>query len=116
MLNHVTGQSPFTRPSELNVPITILPRPDFENCFENTFAAVEIHPGDIIVADIDGVVCVPPELASSVLDSCRYSKQVDEKCMRDIQQGRSVQEVCGNGIFYVLAKIILRPFITGARP
>ncbi|CAE6416076.1 unnamed protein product [Rhizoctonia solani] len=86
------GQSPFTRPSELNVPVTILPRPDFEGAFENTFSAVEVHPGDIIVADIDGVVCIPPELLASVIDSCRYSKQVDEKCMIDIQQGRSIQE------------------------
>jgi hypothetical protein len=93
MLIQIAGQSPFTRPSELNVPITILPRPDFENCFENTFSAVEIHPGDIIVADIDGVVCVPPELLVRVLDNCRYSRHVDEKCMMDIQQGRSVQEV-----------------------
>lgn len=86
------GQSPFTRPSALNVPITILPRPDFETCYENTFSAVEIHPGDLIVADIDGVVCVPPELIESVLDECRYSKVVDEKCMIDIQSGRSIQE------------------------
>jgi len=86
------GQSPFTRPSELNVPITILPRPDFETCYENTFAAVEIHPGDIIVADIDGVVCIPPELLENVVDGCRYSKAVDEKCMIDIQSGRSIQE------------------------
>ncbi|ELU39306.1 demethylmenaquinone methyltransferase domain-containing protein [Rhizoctonia solani AG-1 IA] len=83
------GQSPFTRPSELNVPVTILPRSDFENAFENTFSAVEVHPGDIIVADIDGVVCIPRELLANVIDSCRYSKQVDEKCMIDIQQGRS---------------------------
>ncbi|KAG8728064.1 hypothetical protein FRC12_022041 [Ceratobasidium sp. 428] len=86
------GQSPFTRPSELNVPITILPRPDFETCYENTFAAVEIYPGDLIVADIDGVVCVPPELLENVVDSCRYSKAVDEKCMIDIQSGRGIQE------------------------
>lgn len=86
------GQSPFTRPSELNVPITILPRPDFETYYENTFAAVEVHPGDYIVADIDGVVCIPPELLNSVLDGCRYSRAVDEKCMIDIQGGRSVQE------------------------
>ncbi|KAG9127965.1 hypothetical protein FRC07_006982 [Ceratobasidium sp. 392] len=86
------GQSPFTRPSELNVPITILPRPDFETCYENTFAAVEIHPGDYIVADVDGVVCVPPEFVENVVDGCRYSKAVDEKCMMDIQSGRSIQE------------------------
>ncbi|KAG8747126.1 hypothetical protein FRC10_002175 [Ceratobasidium sp. 414] len=66
---------------------------DFETCYENTFAAVEIHPGDIIVADIDGVVCVPPELLENVVDGCRYSKAVDEKCMIDIQSGRSIQEV-----------------------
>ncbi|CAE7072141.1 unnamed protein product [Rhizoctonia solani] len=86
------GQSPFTRPSELNVPVTILPRPDFEGAFENTFSAVEVHPGDIIVADIDGVVSIPPELIARVIDTCRYSKQVDERCMIDIQQGRSIQE------------------------
>jgi hypothetical protein len=28
-----------------------------------------------------------------VLDGCRYSRMVDEKCMIDIQSGRGVQEV-----------------------
>ncbi|KEP51016.1 putative ATP-dependent rRNA helicase RRP3 [Rhizoctonia solani 123E] len=73
------GQSAFAHPSEANGSITINPRTDLEDCFENGFSAVKIHPGDIIVADRDGVVCVPPELARRIFDICRYTRQMNER-------------------------------------
>ncbi|KAJ1302945.1 hypothetical protein OPQ81_003239 [Rhizoctonia solani] len=75
------GQPAPAHPSEMNGPVTIQPRTDLEDCFENGFSAVRIHPGDIIVADRDGVVCIPPELARRVFDICRYTRQMNERQM-----------------------------------
>ncbi|KAH7339117.1 RraA-like protein [Rhizoctonia solani] len=76
------GQSSFAHPSEANGPIAIYPRTDLDDCFENGFSAVKIHPGDVVVADRDGVVCIPPELARRVFDICRYTRQMNERQMQ----------------------------------
>ncbi|KAH9892778.1 RraA-like protein [Cubamyces lactineus] len=81
------GQSPFTRPSEVNVPIVI--RPDVS---EEDFPAVLVSPGDWIVADEDGVVCVPTALADAVITLATTGREVDERCMQDIKAGKGVQE------------------------
>ena len=46
------GQSPFTRPSAINVPLTIFPEG------VGKFPDVTIHPGNWMIANGDGVVCV----------------------------------------------------------
>ncbi|CAE6489759.1 unnamed protein product [Rhizoctonia solani] len=73
------GPTASVNPTEANGPITIYPRTDLDDCFENGFSAVRIHPGDIIVADRDGVVCIPPELARRAFDICRYTRQMNER-------------------------------------
>src|SRR5258708_7536421 len=50
------GQSTFTRPSAINVPLTIFAE---GAC---NFHGVVIYPGDWMIADEDGVVCVPNAL------------------------------------------------------
>ena len=55
------GQSPFTRPSAVNVPVTIAPEGT------DAFPALEVQPGDWMLADQDGVVCVPRDLVSKVV-------------------------------------------------
>lgn len=80
------GQSPFTRPSELGVTLSITPVPD-----GGAFPAVEIRSGDFIVADRDGVVCVPVEQVPAVLEKAAKGREVESRCMEDIKAGRGVQ-------------------------
>lgn len=81
------GQSPFTRPSAINVPLVITaPSP-----VADSFPAVTVHPGDWIVADEDGVVCVPKDLESHVIELATRGREIDDRCMQDIKAGKGVQ-------------------------
>lgn len=51
-----------------------------------------IHPGDILVADINGVVCIPQSLAEQALDLIQSQVDADEKVAADIENGRTVAE------------------------
>ncbi|EPQ57202.1 RraA-like protein [Gloeophyllum trabeum ATCC 11539] len=77
------GQSPFTRPSQVNVPVTIHS--------ESAFPALTVNPGDIMVADEDGVVCVPQGDVQKVLELAARGREVDAKCLADIKAGKGVQ-------------------------
>lgn len=81
------GQSPFTRPSSINIPITVCP----QGSGASTFPAVTVQPGDWIVADEDGVVCVPKALESQVLELATKGREIDARCMVDIRAGLGVQ-------------------------
>jgi len=81
------GQSPWTRPSAINVPLTIKPQgPGAES-----FPAVTVNPGDWLVADEDGVVCVPQDLVDKVVELATKGRDVDTLCMRDIKAGLGIQ-------------------------
>ncbi|KAI0744205.1 RraA-like protein [Daedaleopsis nitida] len=82
------GQSPFTRPSEVNVPV-LIPAPDVS---EEEFPGVRVEPGDWVVADEDGVVCVPAGRAEEVIGLAAKGRDIDERCMADIKAGKGVQE------------------------
>lgn len=79
------GQSPFTRPSAINIPVEIVPDPN------TTFPSAKVNPGDWIIADEDGVVCVPKELETSVAELAAKLRAIDEKCMADIKEGKGVK-------------------------
>lgn len=81
------GQSPFTRPSEINIPLEI----KSQGAGSESFPHVTVQPGDWIVADQDGVVCVPVALESQVLELTSKGRGIDEKCMQDIKAGNGVQ-------------------------
>ncbi|KAG5647038.1 hypothetical protein DXG03_001408 [Asterophora parasitica] len=83
------GQSPFTRPSEINVPLLIQLQGNISE--KDPFPPVTVEPGDWMVADIDGVVCVPKALESRVIELASKGRAVDELCMRYIQAGNGVQ-------------------------
>jgi regulator of RNase E activity RraA len=76
----ILPQNAFVRASETQVPVTLSGSP------------VTIHPGDIMVADMDGVVCIPVDLLKDVITSCEKYTAIDEQCMKDILQGHGVQE------------------------
>lgn len=84
------GQSPFTRPSAVNVPLVIAPQGELGEG-KDAFAPVKVIPGDWIVADEDGVVCVPREFESQVVEVAIKGREVDTLCMRDIKAGKGVQ-------------------------
>lgn len=80
------GQSPFTCPCAVNIPLTIS-TPDAPE-----FPAVKVEPGDWMLADEDGVVCVPQAMLQDVLALAEKGRAIDERCMQDIKVGRSIQE------------------------
>ena len=90
------GQSPFTRPSELMVPITITDPSthgvEGDNRTNPKMPAVTVRPGDFVLADIDGVVIVPPEAADAVVRLAEKGRREDEACMRDIKAGMPVKQ------------------------
>jgi regulator of RNase E activity RraA len=85
------GQSPFTRPSAVNIPVTIEPQ-GVDVHAAGAFANATVNPGDIVVADEDGVVFLVPEMLEDVLRLAEKGREVDAKCMADIKAGVGVQE------------------------
>lgn len=71
------------RPSEIDVPVRLS-----SDAYETW-----INPGDYIIADLDGVVCIPGNLAEKVLEIIEPIVRADEKCAEGIREGRSVAEV-----------------------
>ncbi|KAJ6475327.1 ribonuclease E inhibitor RraA/Dimethylmenaquinone methyltransferase [Mycena vitilis] len=82
------GQQPFTRPSAINVPLVIAP-PTITSDY--TFPSVTVEPGDWIIGDEDGVVCVAKAMEDQVAEKADLGRSIDEQCMRDIQAGKGIQ-------------------------
>ncbi|KAJ7188314.1 ribonuclease E inhibitor RraA/Dimethylmenaquinone methyltransferase [Mycena filopes] len=83
------GQQPFTRPSAINIPLVITP-PNVASDY--TFpSSVTVHPGDWIIADEDGVVCVPKAMEEQVAEKAAVGKSIDAQCLVDIQAGKGVK-------------------------
>jgi regulator of RNase E activity RraA len=84
------GQAPFTRVAALNVPVTIAPPELNVVASEDGFPSVTVHPGDYVVADADGVVCVPRDLWERVVERAGEGREVDGKCLESIKNGEGV--------------------------
>lgn len=78
-----TAGGEVCRPSEINVPVQL----------NSVIQEAWIQPGDYIIADLNGVVRLPVELAEKVLDAIPGIVKADEKCAEGIKAGRSVEEV-----------------------
>ncbi|OAL51421.1 RraA-like protein [Pyrenochaeta sp. DS3sAY3a] len=78
-----TAGGTVCRPSEIDVPVRLS-----SDAYETW-----IKPGDYIIADLDGVVCIPGELAEKVLEAIEPIVRADEKCAEGIRDGRSVEDV-----------------------
>lgn len=75
------------------MPITI--SPNFTARASNDypdFPALTVHPYDIVLADVDGVVVFRPADLEKVLELCEKGVEVDGRCMEDIKKGRSIAE------------------------
>ncbi|KAG2153712.1 ribonuclease E inhibitor RraA/Dimethylmenaquinone methyltransferase [Suillus bovinus] len=83
------GQSPFVRPSGVNITLTIHPKDVGDG--PDAFAPVTVTPGDWIVADEDGVVCVPVDMVDKVVELAQKGQDIDAKCMADIKAGKGIQ-------------------------
>ena len=62
-------------PGEINVPIS---------CGE-----ISVNPGDIILADPDGVIVIPREDAPQILEDAKKFKVSDEKKLEEARKGTS---------------------------
>lgn len=80
------GQSPFTRPSRLQSTLEI------SDPSSSTFPPTKVEPGDIVRADVDGVVVVPIAMADKVIELALKGREVDENCRKDLLAGRGVKE------------------------
>jgi regulator of RNase E activity RraA len=70
----VTHRGPYKDgPGELNVPVTI--------------GGMLVSPGDIVVGDEDGVVCVPQAEAEALLAQTAAIRQREDRTMREILDG-----------------------------
>jgi regulator of RNase E activity RraA len=73
------GSNTFTRASGLNVPVQFTS--------ETQQRPLTINPGDLILADLDGVVVVPVEHAEKCLQICEERFEIDEKTMEALKAG-----------------------------
>lgn len=70
----VTHRGPYKDgPGEVNVPIAI--------------DGMVIHPGDLIVGDADGFLCIPYDAAQEILAAALAKSKAEEKTLADIAEG-----------------------------
>lgn len=51
-----------------------------------------IDPGDYLIGDVNGVVCLPKELAEGVLALIPSQVEADEKIAEDLAKGRGFEQ------------------------
>jgi RraA family protein len=71
----VTHRGPYKDgPGEINVPIAI--------------DGMVVHPGDLVLGDADGLLCVPYDSVDEVLAATRAKMEAEKKMLADIAAGR----------------------------
>lgn len=61
---------------------------------------VTVRPGDIIFGDIDGVLCVPREIAYKVLIRAEEIEQNETEIFKWVRSGDSIQEIVDKGGYF----------------
>jgi len=61
---------------------------------------VLIKPGDVLVGDIDGIVCVPRDIAYAVLLRAEEIKANEKKIFSWVAEGQSVEQITKNGGYF----------------
>ncbi len=56
---------------------------------------VLVNPGDLIIADIDGIVVVARELCDEVLDASQAREEKEAVMMKELESGRTTLELLG---------------------
>ncbi|BFZ60524.1 hypothetical protein YB2330_001560 [Saitoella coloradoensis] len=79
------GTGDQCKPSELNVPVCL-------KASGSNGKDVWINPGDVIIADLDGVVCCPKEKVEEVLELMPKLTIADDNVMGDVKNGVSIAE------------------------
>lgn len=79
----ITAGGEVCRASEINVPIKL----------NSAIQEAWVGPGDYIVADLNGVVCIPEALLEDTLRAIPGIVEVDKRCADGIKCGRKVEEV-----------------------
>ncbi len=54
-------------------------------------AEVAVYPGDIMVGDEEGVVCIPAQLADEIAEPAAKQEELERKILADIQDGRPLR-------------------------
>ncbi|GBB84795.1 hypothetical protein RclHR1_11360009 [Rhizophagus clarus] len=79
----ILSSKDFTRPTALNIPVTLSGNHD---------PPIKINPDDIILADLNGVVCIPKDLLDQVLDSCEKYTGMDKNLKNALLEGITLTE------------------------
>ena len=61
---------------------------------------VTIKPGDVIFADIDGVLCVPRDIAHNVLVRAEEIRANEQKIFGWVAEGQSIHQVTEQGGYF----------------
>lgn len=61
---------------------------------------VMIKPGDVILADIDGVLCIPRDIAYDVLVRAEEIRANEKKIFGWVAEGKTVQQITQNGGYF----------------
>ncbi|PNS19600.1 hypothetical protein CAC42_7444 [Sphaceloma murrayae] len=70
------------RVSETNVPLRL----------QSSDQDATINPGDILIADLNGVVCIPQQYAGKIVELMESQAAADEKVAADIKAGKTFAE------------------------
>jgi 4-hydroxy-4-methyl-2-oxoglutarate aldolase len=61
---------------------------------------VFINPGDVVLADIDGVLVIPREIAYDVLLRAEEIKKNEDKIFKWVKEGRSIKQITDDGGYF----------------
>ncbi|MGH7945123.1 MAG: RraA family protein [Opitutaceae bacterium] len=61
---------------------------------------VVIKPGDVLLGDIDGIVCVPRDIACEVLTRAEEIKRNEKKIFSWVADGKSIDEITEKGGYF----------------
>lgn len=58
---------------------------------------VAVHPGDVVMADENGVLALDPQIAASVIDQAVASDRAEPALLRQLRTGNPLEELSGAG-------------------